>query len=615
MRKPLTIAAVWIAAVFAVGVAVLGVPPPAAAAAVQSQSVYSLAFNDAEIRQVADEVLGGALGLSYDIDPAISGRMSFRIQDRLTREQLLSAFEAALSVHGVVIVRDGPRLRLLPRERARGAAAVRSADAATRGGYELVAVPLAYATPTEVAAAFQAIGPANLIVHTDDRLGLIVLGGSAREIEQAFQTLRLFDQSALAQSRIRWFDLQNASAGTVGQELEQVLRASGTSGVTVVPLRRLNGLIVFARSPQALEEVGGWVGRLDTPSREEASALWVYRPRNVAAANLAQTLNSVLATTGGTAQEGGEGPLQVQAPAPAEGGVRVGVDRDSNALLISAPASRWVQIQRILAEIDRTPDQILIEATILEVTLGNEFRLGVDWSVMNEDGLTVTSSGATSGAVAGRFPGLAITYLGGDVRAAINALGSRTDVEVISAPKIMALDNRTASLQVGDQVPIVTQAARGTDNPGAPLVVTTEYRNTGVLLDVTPRINGENRVLLEISQEVSSVARTTTSGIDSPTIQQRRLESTLILEDGGTVALGGLISSTRSNGRSGVPLLSEIPGVGSLFRSDTRDHRRTELIVLLTVRIIRDDATAQQTIGDLLADMREMEARGLFAPR
>uniref|UniRef100_UPI0037C9111D type II secretion system protein GspD n=1 Tax=Phenylobacterium sp. TaxID=1871053 RepID=UPI0037C9111D len=196
--------------------------------------------------------------------------------------------------------------------------------------------------------------------------------------------------------------------------------------------------------------------------------------------------------------------------------------------------------------------------------------------------------------------------------AAVSALGSRTNIEVVSAPKIIALDNRTARLQVGDQVPVVTQSAQTTTPDRGALVNTVDYRSTGVILNVTPRITGGDRVVLDVSQEVSSVGRTSTSGIDSPTIQQRRFESTLVLEDGGTVALGGLISTTRSNNNSGVPWLKDVPGVGGLFSTRNRDQSRSELIVLLSARIIGDKASAGRAMADLAADMTELQARGLL---
>jgi len=270
----------------------------------------------------------------------------------------------------------------------------------------------------------------------------------------------------------------------------------------------------------------------------------------------------------------------------------------------------------MLDELDHSPAQILIEASILEVTLTKDFRFGVDWSVLGA-GTRLNVSDLTNGAsaVAGKSPGFSVTYLDKSVKAAINTLDSRTGVEVISAPKIIALDNHTATLEVGDQVPIITQSQQSTATSTAPLVNSVDYRNTGVIMSVTPRITGDDKISLTISQEVSSVSQTTSSGINSPTIQQRRFDSALILTNGGVVALGGLISSSRNTGQNGIPVLNNIPGVGALFRGRSTSDQRTELIILLSAKILHDQADADRAMTDLLADMSEVKIRGLVKRR
>jgi general secretion pathway protein D len=291
--------------------------------------------------------------------------------------------------------------------------------------------------------------------------------------------------------------------------------------------------------------------------------------------------------------------------------VRVGVDKDTNTLLVVAPPPRWIQVQRILNEIDRPPRQVLIEASILEVTLDKQFQFGVDWSYVSDD-FSLSSINNNQGAIGPSAPGLSVTYLSTNIKAAISALGSKTNVVVVSAPKIVALDNHTARLQVGDQVPVVTQTAQNTTAANAPLVSSVDYRSTGVILTVTPRISGDDSLVLDVSQEVSSVIKTVTSGIDSPTIQQRRFESTLVLRNGGVAALGGLISSNGSDSNSGVPWLKDIPAVGALFRTQGKTATRSELIVLLTARLMNDQASAERVTGDLIADMHELQVRGLL---
>lgn len=626
------IACILLALGFAVAVSPAhSIAAPAASARGPPES-YTFAFHEADVAQVADEVLGKALGVSYTVDPSITTKISFRIDQRLTRAQLLDAFEATLAANDIVLVRDGEVLSLRPKGKAKSEVAVRGPDESTRrGGYEVVAVPLSWVAPSEISKALDALAPANAVIYTNDKLGIILIGGSGQELESTLQTIKLFDRNGLQGTSVRWFDLTQASAQSVAADLTQVLTGAGVSGVSVVPLKRMNGLLVFAHTPEALDQVGQWVAKLDTPSRETASTLWVYHPRNASADMLAKSLNSVLSgqsssddTTvdpggrkGAPAAPASDVQTGVQATSGASSSqdqVRIGANKDSNTLLIQAPQAQWIQIQRILNEIDRAPDQVLIEASILEVTLTKNFQFGVDWSLLSSGGhLGVSSITNSTGTVSASFPGLAVTFLNKDIQSAINTLGTETAVEVISAPKIMTLDNRTAHLQVGDQVPTVSQTAIGTAAPGAPIVSSISYIATGIILSVTPRISGDDKIVLDVEQEVSSASQTATSEIDSPTIQQRKFESTLVLRDGGVVALGGLISSNKTSGKTGVPGLMSLPWVGSLFRSTTHNSTRTELIVLLSATIVRDTAGADRAMANLLADMQEVQGRGLMS--
>ncbi len=603
---------------------------PAPAARAES---YTFAFRDADVAQVVEEVLGGALSLTYTLDPGVTGKMSFRIDQRLTRPQLFEAIEAALAANDIALVREGESVKVVPRAKAKASSGIRSVgEVGRRAGYDVVAVPLSYASPTEVSKALEAMTASNTVLYANDKQGLLILGGIGSELQSALDVVKVFDRSGFENSRIRWFDLSQAPAGTVAIELDRLLQAGGMNSVTVVPLKRLNGLIVFARTGQALDEVARWVSRLDIVARDAGASLYVYRPRSASAEDLGATLGSVLNGQNDTAQGGASrGDASAAATTtsnsvspPTNGAwssgrdgddaVRIGVNKASNSLLIFAAPSRWVQIQRILDEIDRPASQVLIEASILEVRLSNDLKYGVDWSVLSNSGkLGVSSVYNDSGTVGPAFPGFSVTYLTSDIKAAISALGSKTDVEVVSAPKIVTLDNHLATLQIGDQVPIVTQSSQSTSAGDAALINTVDYRNTGVILNVTPRITGDNRVVLEVAQEVSSVAKTITSGIDSPTIQQRKFQSTLVLDNGAVVALGGLISRTRTHNDVGMPGVSRIPYLGALFKSDSRDESRSELIVLLTAKIVADRSSADRTMADLLADLHEIQARGLVS--
>jgi general secretion pathway protein D len=281
-------------------------------------------------------------------------------------------------------------------------------------------------------------------------------------------------------------------------------------------------------------------------------------------------------------------------------------DKDTNSVIINAPESVRVRLMDVINQIDREPLQVFIEASILEVALTNDFNYGVDWKKIGDGGdLTVSSYSSAATNFPSLAPGFSINYVGTDISAAIRALSAKSNVRIVSAPKITTIENATARLQVGDQVPIVTQTAQSTVTGTAPLVNTVDYRDTGVKLEVTPRISGENRVSLLVSQEVSSVARTQTSGIDSPTIKQRLMESQLVVPEGTVVALGGLINSSHSDSESGVPLVKDVPVLGALFKGRQLNRDRTELVVLLQVKILRDGAGFDTLLLNLDADLKD----------
>jgi general secretion pathway protein D len=229
----------------------------------------------------------------------------------------------------------------------------------------------------------------------------------------------------------------------------------------------------------------------------------------------------------------------------------------------------------------------------------------VQWTFSGKNGPVTLSD---TGKIEQSFPGLSFLFTGStNISAVLNALESVTKVRVISSPKLVTLNNHEAQLQVGDQVPVTTQSAVSTSASGAPIVNSVAMRDTGVILQVTPRVNKNGLVQLDISQELSNSVPTTTSNIDSPTIQERKLSTTVVVKNGDTVALGGLITENVTKSRSGVPYLSKIPALGGLFR-DTHDTKtRTELILLITPRVMRDDAEFQDVMDDLRNEFQALK--------
>jgi general secretion pathway protein D len=207
---------------------------------------------------------------------------------------------------------------------------------------------------------------------------------------------------------------------------------------------------------------------------------------------------------------------------------------------------------------------------------------------MKNKGSSFNFSEVANGAGAAIFPGFSYALKTANVMATLHALNEVTDVNVISSPSLTVMDNKTATLQIGDQVPITTQSAVSTEDPDARVVNSVSYKDTGVILSMTPRINESGRVLIDIEQEVSSVVATSTSGIDSPTIRQRRVKTTVMVNDGDAIALGGLIQSTKTKGRTQVPIVGDIPILGNAFKQKDDQSEKTELIILITPKVMRN---------------------------
>jgi general secretion pathway protein D len=304
--------------------------------------------------------------------------------------------------------------------------------------------------------------------------------------------------------------------------------------------------------------------------------------------NLARMLNNDEAPT----SDPTVGATSVTGPV-ADSPLKVVADDTKNSLLIMANDRDYQRVLRVIQSLDVVPSQVLIEAVIAEVTLNDDLQYGVQWQLQKGGTPTASFSSLITGGVAAAFPGFNYAVNAANIAATLSALNALTHVNVISTPSLMVLDNKTARLQIGDQVPITTQTATSTVTASTAIVNSITMQDTGVILSVTPRINESGRVQLEIEQEVSSVVKTTTSNIDSPTIQQRRVKTTVVVNDGEVLALGGMIQDQASKTSSQIPLLGDLPGIGPLFSDRSNSVKKTELIILITPRVVRDGAESR----------------------
>jgi general secretion pathway protein D len=329
---------------------------------------------------------------------------------------------------------------------------------------------------------------------------------------------------------------------------------------------------------------------------------------------------------GGVASSDDQSTSAPPGPGGAPGGltlpaVRIVADEKNNTLVIFAEPQDYRMIEEALQKIDVVPLQVLIEATIAEVTLGNDLQYGLQYFFhAHENQFSFGSSTVpivAGTAISATFPGFNYVLGSANANVVLNLLSSITSVHVVSAPELLVLDHQSASLLVGNEVPIPTGQIQSTVTTGAPIVNTIQYVDTGVILKVSPRVNANGLITLDVAQEVSDVASastTTSTNNFGPTIEQRRIQSTVTVQDGETIALGGLIRDTNSLTKTGLPLLSDIPVIGALFRQTDKSYARTELLVLLSPKVLHDANDARAATAELRSRLHSLQPVGARVP-
>jgi general secretion pathway protein D len=426
----------------------------------------------------------------------------------------------------------------------------------------------------------------------------LMLLGTGEDISAAIELIEILDQPELAGSQSLKISPAFWSADRLTTQLIEVLRAEGYSvdrgadsvaAIKFIPVQALNTIIVFASGQKNLQHVLDWASELDQPGQTiNTTGVYYHQVQNTNAEELAEIIGQVLGTNGNDTEivEGAQTSVTTNKS--------VLVDKSRNSIIFQGSAEEYAQFRSLVEQMDRAPYEVLIEATVAEVTLDQGESLGV---VLGFDNGVTASSNTTT--IKSETGSLIVNLIRdtGDLTAALNAAADQSRVSILSSPRLVAASGKTASMQVGTQVPIVTTqqtAPDGSTNGTSNILQQVQYRNTGVVLTISPIVNSSRRVELTISQEVSEAQANDTSDIQSPIILTRGFETTMSIDDGETVLLAGLISENYSSGDSGIPYLKDIPVLGNLFKSGSQSVQKTELIVLLTPYIIDSTGTSRQ---------------------
>ncbi len=590
----------------------------------------TLNFKDADVSEISRTILGDILQRNYTIDERVSGTFSLHTSRPVSSEALIPILESMLSANGALLHDNGSLIEIVPQSQALLSHNSPRLQLDASRGYQTLVVPLRYIAAPEMAKILGHSGPEQNQVEVDEKRNLLLLTGTHHELSSLLDTIDVFDVNQLKGMAIGMIELETISTRTMLTELDAIFsdKAKGPLAgmVRFVPLERLNSLLIITPQPQYLEAAKGWIERLDRNNSTHHTALHVYKVRHSTADHLAGLLSQLFNHKAAASQNAsGSGPLSpsperiaertteradaillsqaglspLEASLPASTDVSIIPDSQNNALLIMASDTDFQRIKVALSKLDVLPMQVLVEASIVEVTLSDDLFYGLEWFFKNGGSSSKRGVGKLDlrgAGIAPVSPGFSYSVVdsANAVRAVFNTLASDNKVNVVSSPSLMVLDNQTASIRVGDQVPIRTSETTNTGSSGAdPLITSTiQFRDTGVMLEVTPQIKDGGMVVLKINQDVSDVAQTTSSGIDSPTINQRQINTTVAVHSGDTIVLGGLIRDNQDRGNSGVPGLRNLPGLGWAFGETRKKRRRTELVILITPTTItsRDEA-------------------------
>lgn len=589
-------------------------PPPPRPDGAEAANL-SLMVDQMPLPTFIQMVFGTVLKKNFSTDPAVSARtdlVTLRTGAPQSASQVLATATMLLKTYGIAVTEMGGFYRIAPdSNQSAYAPEIRRGRAQPevplplRPVFNLV--ELTAVRTSDVSTALRAMFGNKLTIQDDPVRNALLLSGQASDITAALEAIQVLDQPLMRGRSSRLITPSSLSADELARKLIEVLAAEGYAAtnnvatslpISMIPIPASNSLLVFAVDPAVLEHVIAWARKLDTLDNDNrrSGGYFTYPVKYADAQDLAKTMQELLAAAPAPAVAAAPGaPAAAARPSG-----RIVVNSATNTLILTSNQGEYAQLLGVMRDLDKPARSALIEVTVAEVRVTAKNQLGIEWGLNPVSSGIGTVIGGTQGGLGIGTGGLTLNFLNSanQIKATLNALAYGNNASILSTPRVMARNGETATIQVGQEVPIVTSQQVPVNSgiigntPAIPQTV--QYRNTGVILKVKPVIHAGNRVELEVSQEVSSAVETKTGVTSSPTFSSRKVETKLSIRDGATVLLGGLMSRDDSKGESGIPLLKDIPVAGQLFRTNTDNTDKTELIVLITPYVIDDDLVAEQ---------------------
>jgi len=490
--------------------------------------------------------------------------------------------------------------------------------------------------------------PVMEIIFRMNGIGFVEEGGLYRIIPLADVSKELvYSQIGKSPDKVavEMFSFKNVDIKEAMPDIENALGLQLQGGtVRILPIFRMNSLLVIASSQQQLDYIRQWITVFDKMFAVAKPKIFVYPLQNSKSDHVASMLQSIFTGTASAPSHSpsttpaslpkttaGNVPPQPQSAAPKTGAptaisggggfvspdTKIFPDEITNSLVILATPSDYAFIEDTLKKIDTMPRQVVIEGLIAQVTLTDQLDFGFSWMIQNLNikGLNGDMISLPTGGTLDASTGKGFTFVGKDssglVRAKLTAALLNSKGKILAAPHVLVSDNREARIQVGSQIPLATSsttyvAGTTTDNT-LPTTSTIQYKDIGIILKVKPQINDSGLVSIELSQEISGAGTTNTriAGQDYPSIDKTEATTNLVAQDGETIIIGGLIREDSNKEIDGIPLLSKIPVIGNLFSSTSTKKTRVELIIMLTPHVIRNERDAAEVTADYLKRQKD----------
>jgi general secretion pathway protein D len=628
-----------------------GMPAPGQAASVPTQrpetksqpegaSGIALNLDNADLYQVL-RIIGTELKINYIVDPGVKGTVNITTAGSVSRADLFTLLQTILQINGAMIVKGEGYYHIVPITEAKQAPlplnyAKGGEPINPESGMSLEVIPMHFVSAAEMGRILTPfLSTAGQLV-IQEQGNILLIAETTAKLKQFREIVDTFDSPVFSRERVRLFPITNNLAKNLVTELQSVFGGYGlsekTSAIRFVALERLNAILAISPSPDVFEDVEKWINKLDQASQKVGIRNFVYNVQNAKASDLrdilielyggqvvragSQSSNQPTNPTAATATPqpaGTSGAADTTAGASArvQGEIRILSDDKNNALIVQASAHDYEIIESTLQQMDVLPRQVLIDAKIYEVDLSGALSMGISAYLATLSQLPgplplTTSVNEASGTV--NFSTFSMLSATTAVQAFLTASENSSRVRTLSSPSILVTDNTNARIQVGSEVPVPTGSSLTPvqSNGSSIFAQTIQYLDTGVILTVTPRVNSSGIVTLNIAQEVSGAVPNTTSNIVAPVVNKTAFQTTVILKDGQTLALGGIIETSDSYTRSRIPIIGDIPGLGTIFGSTTKNTSRKELVLLITPHVVLDIQQGTAASDELLHQMREV---------